>query len=105
MLQQAQQSNHQPGVVNSEIRALLMLLLLKGGTRAEEIQTALQMAAISRMTAQEPEEDEEFAATPEAPAPVQSARTEHAPVRAPRQFSPKQVVRNSYLAPIKGYAA
>ena len=89
------QSNHQASVINADIRALLMLVLLKSGTRAEEIQTALQMAALSRLTGA----DEEFAASPEAPV---HCATNGVDVH---RLTPKQVVRNSYLAPIKGYAA
>jgi hypothetical protein len=89
-------SSHQSSVITAEIRALLMLVLLKGGARANEIQTALQMAALSGLTGA----DEEFAASPEAP--MQRAPTNGVDVH---RLTPKQVVRNSYLAPIKGYAA
>jgi hypothetical protein len=79
-------------VSNSEIKSLLILLLLKSGTTSDEIQTALQMARVSRFMA-ESDHDEEPAPSPRQPAP-----------RVPR-ITPKQVVRNTHLAPIKGYYA
>lgn len=79
----------QADIINSDIKALLTLLLLKSGATSSEIQTALQLAATSRMMElQQPE-----------------SHAEHAPEA--RRPTPKQVVRNDHLAPIpfKAYAA
>jgi hypothetical protein len=117
---------------DGEIKALLMLLLLKTGTRPDEIQTALRMAAASRLLGEDH--------TP-TPAPVPRERSRNArefidnisdisPTRAAtrqlrkeleektehaanctcgrptlRPATPKQTVRNTPLAPMRGYAA
>ena len=79
-------------VSNAEIKSLLILLLLKSGTRPEEIQTAMQLASVSRFM------DEARVDEPpqqQAPLPPQVAA-----------ITPKQIVRNTYLAPIpQPYAA
>ena len=118
---------------DGEIKALLMLLLLKTGTRPDEIQTALRMAKTSRLL-----DEEHRPAPPPAPAPRERSRSarefieklsEPLPAKtATRQIhneseepehpdnckcgrpilravSPKQVVRNMPLAPMRGYAA
>lgn len=78
---------------SDEIKSLLILLLLKSGTRPEEIQTALQMANVSKFMAEQ-------RAEPEAAPPI-------APVAPPRiaAITPKQIVRNTYLAPMQQYYA
>ncbi len=120
---------------DGEIKALLMLLLLKTGTRPDEIQTALRMAKTSRLL-----EEEHRTAPAPAPAPAPRERSRSArefieklsePLPAKtatrqirneseepehpanctcgrpilREVSPKQVVRNTPLAPMRGYAA
>lgn len=118
---------------DGEIKALLMLLLLKTGTRPDEIKTALRMAATTRLL------DEEHKPTPAPPpAPRERSRSarefieklsEPAPAKtSTRQIrkeleepehaanctcgrpilksaSLKQIVRNTSLAPMRGYAA
>lgn len=84
---------------NSDIKALLILLLLKGGTQPEEIQTAMRMAATSRLidsqrAALQPRDDR--------PVPVADCSCGATHIRP---STPKQVIRNDYLAPIKGHAA
>jgi hypothetical protein len=118
---------------DGEIKALLMLLLLKTGTRPDEIQTALRMAKTSRLL-----EEEHKTAPASAPAPRERSRSarefieklsEPLPTKMAtrqirneseepehpanctcgrpilREVSPKQVVRNTPLAPMRGYAA
>lgn len=122
---------------DGEIKALLMLLLLKTGTRPDEIQTALRMAKTSRLL-----EEEHRTAPASAPAPVPAPRersrsarefieklSEPVPAKTAsrqihneseepehpanckcgrpilREVSPKQPVRNTPLAPMRGYAA
>lgn len=85
---------------SSDIKALLILLLLKGGTQPEEIQTAMRMAATSRLIA-----DSQRAALPprdDRPEPAAGCSCGGATIRP---STPKQVIRNDYLAPIKGHAA
>jgi len=55
---------------DGEIKALLMLLLLKTGTRPDEIQTALRMAKTSRLL-----DEEHRPAPPPAPAPRERSRS------------------------------
>jgi hypothetical protein len=76
--------------MNSDIKALLTLLLLKSGADANEIQTALRMAASSR-TAAALEEAESVRAEAQAEA-ASAAMNELASITG------KQVVRNDQLA-------
>jgi hypothetical protein len=87
-------------VSNAEIKSLLILLLLKGGTRAEEIQTALQMVNVSRFMADQRAETE-----PQQHAPVHYAPAQQAPAPRIASITPKQIVRNTYLAPMQQYYA
>ena len=80
--------------MNSDIKALLTLLLLKSGADAGEIQTALRMAASSR-TAAAAEEAESVRAETQAEA-ASIATTELASITA------KQAVRNEQLASMNG---
>lgn len=97
------------GVLNEEIKALLILLLLKGGTPSDEIETALRLAggrpAHSESLAQEAmcplARAAVLAMAPPvsvAPPPVRQASLQ--PVA-----SAKQIFRNDQLAPLHGYAA
>jgi hypothetical protein len=87
-------------LLNSDIKALLILLLLKTGTSANEINTALQMAAASRFHAPQ----DRFSSEDEAEQQTDtSLHTSEANKR--RSSTPKQALRNTYLAPVRGYAA
>jgi hypothetical protein len=118
---------------DGEIKALLMLLLLKTGTRPDEIQTALRMAATSRLLEEDhrptptpaPREKPRSATarafieklaepSPAKPAPRQIHEEPEEPEHAAnctcgrptlRSVSAKQLIRNTALAPMKGYAA
>jgi hypothetical protein len=98
-LSNARKMRQQADAMNSDIKALLTLSLLKIGTSSNEIQTALRLAAASRVPASderiEPARTEEIA-QPEA-ASVADAASANA----------KQAVRNDQLAPIsiKEFAA
>ena len=76
--------------MNSDIKALLMLLLLQNGASSREIQTTLRLAARTRglMADELPETPEEEIAT--AVGRVQEARP----------TTPKQALRNDHLAPV-----
>lgn len=78
--------------MNSDIKALLTLLLLKNGAGATEIQTALRMAAASRAAAAA-EEAEAVRAETQAEA-ASAAMTEFAAITA------RQTLRNEQLAPV-----
>jgi hypothetical protein len=83
-------------VMNSDIKALLTLLLLRGGTRSTEIQTTLRFAAASRvMIAEELAEP----VAEEAELAEQEAAEIPKPVRM-RSISPRQPLRAEHLAPI-----
>jgi hypothetical protein len=71
---------------NAEIKALLILLLLKSGTPSHEIQTALHLA-----------QDETMGSDPNASSYL-SAKPQS------RSVSPRQRIRNYYLAPIRRLA-
>lgn len=94
-------------VLSEEIKALLILLLLKGGTPSDEIETALRLAGSrpSRSVEQE-------AMCPLARAAVLAMAPQVTVAQPPvRQATPqpvasaKQIVRNEKLAPLHGYAA
>lgn len=97
------------GVLSEEIKALLILLLLKGGTPSDEIETALRLAgsrpAHSESPAQEPMCPLARAAVLAMAPPVSVAQP---PARQPSLqpvASAKQIFRNDQLAPLHGYAA
>lgn len=99
-----------PSVLSEEIKALLILLLLKGGTPSEEIETALRLAG-SR-PASSPEAPEHEAMCPLARAavlamapPVAVAQPTVRQASLQPVASAKQVFRNDQLAPLHGYAA
>jgi hypothetical protein len=81
--------------INSEIKALLMLLLLQNGASSHEIQTSLRLAAKSR-----------DAAAAESEAPQDGAPAAPVTKASEHRSTPRQV-RPEYLAPIgmKEYAA
>jgi uncharacterized membrane protein YjjP (DUF1212 family) len=80
----------QADAMNSDIKALLTLLLLQHGASSREIQTTLRMAAAVRgMMADEP--------TDPPPADISSAAVGRIPETRP---APKQAGRNDHLAPI-----
>lgn len=96
-------------VLSEEIKALLILLLLKGGTPSDEIETALRLAgsrpAHSELPTQEPMCPLARAAVLAMAPPVSVAQP---PVRQPSLqpvVSAKQIFRNDQLAPLHGYAA
>ncbi|WP_458760025.1 hypothetical protein ACSVBT_04250 [Afipia sp. TerB] len=74
-------------ILNAEIKALLILLLLKTGIPSSEIQTALRLAS-DQASARDRDD---------APGPQAKIATGAAPSR--------QRVRNDYLPPFKSYAA
>jgi hypothetical protein len=77
--------------MNSDIKALLMLLLLQNGASSREIQTTLRLAARSRglMADEQPE------ALPEEIAVVAANKAQET-----RATTPKQALRNDHLAPL-----
>ena len=95
LLKEAREAHFAAEAMNSDIKALITLSLLKIGTSQEEIHRALRLAARSRAAdAQEPANGisaEEFLATADGAS----------------ASSPKQVFRNEQLAPLlsHGYAA
>jgi hypothetical protein len=117
---------------DDEIKALLMLLLLKTGTRPDEIQTALRMAKASRLLEEEHQPAPAQAAQPRERSrsareiidrfsETSSTRSATRPIRKELEepehpanctcgrplLTPvaKQPVRNTPLAPMRGYAA
>ena len=97
------------GVLNEEIKALLILLLLKGGTPSDEIETALRLAGGRQVT---PQAAEQNAMCPLARAAV-LAMAPPVEIGQPtvRQAPPqpavraKEILRNEKLAPLQCYAA
>lgn len=88
--------------MNSDIKALLTLLLLKNGAGSNEIQTALRMAAASRAALAEEQAD-----ALRAEALAEQVSTTNTDVA---QLTARQAVRNDQLAPsaavgAKEYAA
>lgn len=77
-----------PISLSEEIKALLILLLLKTGTPSDEIETALRIAAGDYRPA---------AAGPDLTCPFINARVQ--------AMSPKARLRNEKLAPLQCYAA
>lgn len=72
---------------NAEIKALLILLLLKSGTPSSEIEIALRLA---NGQSDEPNRDQ----------------TWRLPAKTDNRTTPlRQRIRNDYLPPLKGYAA
>lgn len=80
--------NAQGITLAEEIKALLILLLLKGGTRGEEIQMALQLAGGEMIF---------NSSTTDTLCPLVQSKV--------AAMTPKQKVRNAQLAPLKCYAA
>jgi hypothetical protein len=83
-------------VMNSDIKALLTLLLLRSGTSSTEIQTTLRFAAASRVMI-----TEELAE----PVAIENEAVEAEPEQAPkparvRSMSPRQALRAEHLAPV-----
>ena len=74
-------------LLDAEIKALLILLLLKSGTPSGEIQTALRLAR-----GETTDSDQDEPSCPLAKPPS-------------RPITPRQRIRNGYLAPLKCYAA
>lgn len=89
--------------MNSDIKALLTLLLFKNGADAIEIQTALRMAAAARATATAAADEAETVRneTTTDEAPATPAVTDLAAITA------RQAIRNEQLAPVmaKEFAA
>jgi hypothetical protein len=73
--------------LGEEIKALLILTLLKSGVHSDEIQLALRIARGQSVFGSE------------------AGDSIFQMVRPAARITPKQVVRNEHLAPIKGYAA
>jgi hypothetical protein len=86
---------------NSDIRALLILLLLKTGTSSSEIVTALQMAATARVVMTPDRSDTGDASEAIAEVDRRLAETKF----KNHSVTPKQALRNVHLAPVRGYAA
>jgi hypothetical protein len=82
--------------MNSDIKALLMLLLLQNGASSREIQTTLRLAARTRGAAadQASETIEEAVPLVEVTKALES-----------RAMTPKQAVRTERLAPLREFAA
>jgi hypothetical protein len=96
-------------VLSEEIKALLILLLLKGGTPSDEIETALRLAGGRHVT---PEAAEQRPMCPLARAAVLAMAPPVEIAQPPvRQAAPqpvlraKEILRNEKLAPLQCYAA
>lgn len=85
--------------MNSDVKALLTLLLLKSGADSNQIQTALRMAASSRAAAAAEEAESVRAET--------QAEADSAAMNEIVSITARQAVRNESLAPIpaKEFAA
>ena len=77
--------------MNSDIKALLMLLLLQNGASSREIQTTLRLATKSRAVAADEQSDMCQEAVP---------AVEVTKALEPRAMTPKQALRAEHLAPI-----
>ena len=77
--------------MNSDIKALLMLLLLQNGASSREIQTTLRLANKSRVVAVDEQSDPYQEAVPVA---------EVTKALETRPMTPKQALRAEHLAPI-----
>ena len=82
--------------MNSDIKALLMLLLLQNGASSREIQTTLRLSARTRGAAA----DEESETLEEAVPLVEVSK-----VLETRAITPKQAARAERLAPLREFAA
>lgn len=96
-------------VLSEEIKALLILLLLKGGTPSDEIETALRLASGRQVT---PQAAEQKPMCPLARAAVLAMAPQVEIVQSQiRQATPqpmlraKEILRNEKLAPLQCYAA
>jgi ribosomal protein L7/L12 len=96
-LSNARKMRQQADAMNSDIKALLTLSLLKIGTSSNEIQTALRLAAASRVPATEERAE---------PARVEEAAQPEVATASDAETA-KQALRNDHLAPIsiKEFAA
>lgn len=95
MLKEAREAHFAAEAMNSDIKALITLSLLKIGTSQEEIHRALRLAARSRATDAEQSSNG---------IPLEELASAHT---ADASSTPKQVFRNEHLAPplSHGYAA
>ena len=101
------------GILSEEIKALLILLLLKGGTPSDEIETALRLAGGRQVAppASPPALGQE-AMCPLARAAVlamapsiEIAQPQVRQVQPQPVLSAKAILRNEKLAPLQCYAA
>ncbi|GAA3854310.1 hypothetical protein AFIC_001905 [[Pseudomonas] carboxydohydrogena] len=98
------------GVLNEEIKALLILLLLKGGTPSDEIETALRLAGSRPVHSSSLEQEAmcplaRAAVLAMAPPVTVAQRPQARPASLQPVASAKQIFRNDQLAPLHGYAA
>jgi hypothetical protein len=98
------------GVLSEEIKALLILLLLKGGTPSDEIETALRLAG-GRQVAPQAAEQKPMCPLARAAVLAMAPPVDIAQQSSPRQVAPqpvlraKEILRNEKLAPLQCYAA
>jgi hypothetical protein len=96
-------------VLSEEIKALLILLLLKGGTPSDEIETALRLAG-GRQVAPQVAEQKPMCPLARAAVLAMAPQVEIAQPQI-RQAAPqpmlraKEILRNEKLAPLQCYAA
>jgi hypothetical protein len=86
-------------LANAELKSLIIILLLKVGTSPEEIRTAMRLATASLILeeGQSPKREPASAESEDRSVNCQFG------VKKGRASTPKQIVRNEYLAPIKSY--
>ena len=85
--------------MNSDVKALLSLLLLQHGATSREILTTLRLAATTREQDDEQTELEQTVEPGIPPRPVVAHRPEIRSAEIPPS-TPKQRLRNDHLAPI-----
>lgn len=96
-------------VLSEEIKALLILLLLKGGTPSDEIETALRLAGGRQVAPQVAEQKPmcplaRAAVLAMAP-PVEIAQPQMRQAAPQLMLRAKEILRNEKLAPLQCYAA
>lgn len=96
-------------VLSEEIKALLILLLLKGGTPSDEIETALRLAGGRQVAPQVAEQKPmcplaRAAVLAMAP-PVELAQPQMRQAASQPVLRAKEILRNEKLAPLQCYAA